>query len=162
MSNRPDAITDDRETRQLMESFGQPFAKALATFVAELRRREANGVEHPADHTGATEDRLPRSWEDLPIAMRQAAEAEIRENEVQLAEGRISSMEFTEDSPAVAAANRLRRTAERKGVSQRELARKLNVSPSVISKVFQNPDRSKVATLRRIAAALQVELAEIV
>ena len=71
-------------------------------------------------------------------------------------------MDFTEDSPAQAAASRLRRVAKEQGVTQQELAKRLGVTPAVISRVFKIPNRSKVDTLRRIADALGVELVEIV
>ncbi|MEW6249342.1 MAG: helix-turn-helix transcriptional regulator [Planctomycetota bacterium] len=43
---------------------------------------------------------------------------------------------------------RLRRVLKAKGMKQSELARRLGVSPVVVSRVLKNPERSTGATLR--------------
>jgi len=45
-----------------------------------------------------------------------------------------------------------------KGVPQKVLVESLKVNPSYISRILKNPDRSKLATLRKISSALDVEL----
>jgi len=86
----------------------------------------------------------------------------MEKNDELVAAGKLEAVEFSADSPAALAASRLGRVARAKGVSQKELAERLGVSASFISKVFKQPDRSKVATLRKIAEALGVEVREIV
>ena len=49
----------------------------------------------------------------------------------------------------------------RRNMSQADLARQLGKSPTSISRIFKAPHRSRVTTLQAIAAALQVELADI-
>jgi len=170
MHGTADLPEQDRRVQQLVDSLGPPFAKALAVFVEELSRHEQSPTSVDAAPSGSSGGvfsalparPLPESWDDLSEAARRELEAEIRRNNALLAAGELEAVEFTEDSPAIAAANRLRRVARAKGVSQKELAERLGVSASSVSKVFRNPDRSKVATLRKIADALGVELREIV
>jgi ribosome-binding protein aMBF1 (putative translation factor) len=70
-------------------------------------------------------------------------------------------VELTEDSPVQAAASRLRQAADAQGITQSEIARRLDVSPAVINRVFKNPDRSRVSTLRRIAEVMGLDLHQI-
>jgi len=169
MHDAADLPDHDRRVQQLVDSLGPPFARALAVFVEELSRQEQTPCL-VVDGNGSSEwvsnalppGALPESWDDLPEAARRELEAEIRRNNERLAAGELEAVEFTEDSPAVAAANRLKGVARAKGVSQKELAERLGVSASSVSKVFRNPDRSKLVTLRKIADALGVELREIV
>lgn len=163
----------DHMVQVLMTSCAQPFAKALATFISELLRQDPaqlaalvsqirSADSLPAGHrSGSSEEGLPASWEELPEALRKAVESEIQQNNKLLAAGKLECMEFGGNPSATIAANRLQQMMDRKEVTQKELARRLDVSPSFINKVFKQPDRSKVATLRRIAEALEVDLAEI-
>ena len=56
----------------------------------------------------------------------------------------------------------LREIVQAKGMSQVELARKAKMDPAMLSRVFKNPDNSKLGTLRRIAKALNVDIAQVV
>jgi len=78
---------------------------------------------------------------------RQAAER----NDALAKAGNLKVIEFTADSPAEAAAGRLKRIARERGIS-----------PAAVNRVFKRPDRSKVATLRKIAAAMGVALHELI
>jgi len=89
---------------------------------------------------------------------RKAAE----ENEALAKAGKLKVGEFTADSPAEAAAGRLKRIARERGISQKAIATKLGVTPAAVNRVFKRPDRSKVATLRKIAAAMGVALHELI
>ena len=55
----------------------------------------------------------------------------------------------------------LRRVARSQVISQKELARRLKVNPSVISRIFKSPEKSSLQTIRRIADALHVSLHDI-
>ena len=48
-----------------------------------------------------------------------------------------------------------------RGVTQAELARRLDKSPTSISRILRNPERSRVDTIRQIAKALKVDLSGI-
>lgn len=65
-----------------------------------------------------------------------------------------------ETAPRFAAA-RLKWLAFQLGLTQKEIARRVGVSPVVINRIFKNPDRSTVATLRKIAKAMGVKLIEL-
>ena len=151
MTDIPHTEGTSPSTRDLLDRLGGPFAKALAVFIRELLRTEQAAGAGPAP-----------SWQELPAALRRELSAEMEKNDELVAAGKLEAVEFSADSPAALAASRLGRVARAKGVSQKELAERLGVSASFISKVFKQPDRSKVATLRKIAEALGVEVREIV
>jgi len=48
------------------------------------------------------------------------------------------------------------------GLSQLQLAERVGVSPPVISRVLKNPEKSRVETIRKVAAALDIELRDII
>ena len=75
--------------------------------------------------------------------------------------GTLRECEFDSRSPSHAVADRIKAIAKERGVSQNALASRLGVSPAVISRILRNPDRSKLDTLRRIAAALDVPVREL-
>jgi len=56
----------------------------------------------------------------------------------------------------------LREIVRSRGISQVELARKAKMDPAMLSRVFKNPDNSKLGTLRRIAKALNVGIEQVV
>jgi len=55
----------------------------------------------------------------------------------------------------------LRRVALSKGFTQKALAHRLRVNPSVVSRIFKRPERSNLQTMRRIAKALGVSVQDI-
>jgi DNA-binding Xre family transcriptional regulator len=149
---------DQSDMRDFLEQFGVPFARALGTFVREV----LEGQNVPAeDGTKGSEIVAPQEWSQLPASVRQHFEATIQRNNELLKSGTLQSFEFTEEAPALGLANRLKAVAKQKGVSQQKLAERLKVSPSFVSKVLKNPDRSQLSTLRRIAEALGVELRDV-
>lgn len=77
------------------------------------------------------------------------------------AAGKLKTVPMDEDFAAEYNARRLRWRAEELGLTQREIARRVGVSPVVINRIFKNPDRSTVATLRKIAKAMGVKLVEL-
>lgn len=148
------------EVRDLLPELEVPFAKALSVFLRELSK----SVSHRRRRGGGGRASLGplQAIDEIDPPLRDELNALMDAYESAAAAGRQETMEFTADSPAEAAAHRLRRAARKQGVSQKQLAERLNVTPAVISRVFKNPDRSKLATIRRIAQALGVELHEIV
>lgn len=60
------------------------------------------------------------------------------------------------------AAARLKWLAFQLDLTQKEIAKRVGVSPVVINRIFKNPDRSTVATLRKIAKAMNVTLFELI
>lgn len=171
MSETQTDPSEIREIRALLKEFGVPFAKALAVFVREsaagLHRTGLNAGDR---HMGGGEDGPSggvtlgplQGIEELDPALRDELNAAIDAYESSASADAQETMEFTANSPVEAATHRLRRVAREQGVTQKELAARLNVTPAVISRVFKNPDRSRLATLRKIAQALDVELHEIV
>jgi len=69
---------------------------------------------------------------------------------------------FDEGAPARFAASRLKWLAFQLNLTQKEIARRVGVSPVVINRIFKDPDRSSVATLRKVAKAMGVKLIELI
>ncbi len=146
-----------QDIRLLLADLGEPFARALAVFVRECRNGGVVGEPAAKPVLGKLQ-----SFDELDPALRERLDTIIDADEAAAEAGTLEMMEFTADSPAQAAAKRLRRVLSDRGLTQKELAKVLGVTPAVVSRVLKNPDRSKVATLRRIADALGIELREIV
>jgi transcriptional regulator with XRE-family HTH domain len=60
------------------------------------------------------------------------------------------------------ASDRLKWLAAQLDLTQKEIAKRVGVSAVVINRIFKNPDRSSVATLRKIAKAMGVKLTELI
>lgn len=164
MASIPDNSTNSPEQAAPLAEFGVAFAKGLAAFLAELQRR---GMLQPGkcavgDAARPAADEPPADWSQLPVDLRRQFEDELARNRTAHASGELSPIEFDEAGVPTAIANRLRQVADVRGVTQKELAQRLNVSPSVINKVFRHPERSKLTTLRKLAAALNVDLRDII
>ena len=66
-----------------------------------------------------------------------------------------------EDVRAQLIRNRLVLALKRRGMTQADLARNLSKSPSQISRIFRNPQRSRLGTLKTIADAIKVDLSDL-
>jgi lambda repressor-like predicted transcriptional regulator len=142
----------------LTQRYAGPFAKALAVFVRELERDRSTPLDPSTKGANSLSEgpELVISLDQRPLATRAIADARRRLNE-----GRLETWPLTATIEGQAA-NRLQHLLKLKGMTQAALARKLGVSPAVVNRVLKRPDRSMVATLRRIAAALHAELWEII
>jgi len=67
-----------------------------------------------------------------------------------------------DDFAAEVAANLLVEARKKAGLTQSQLAAKLKIPQSQISRIERNPDRTTVRTLRRIARALAVDISALV
>jgi DNA-binding XRE family transcriptional regulator len=178
-TKRAPAGPRQEERRKLVNQLGVPFARALAAFIQSLEEGEGTLADFPRASSrfpavfaagggagagaGAGEaDPASGIVGDLDPAMVRRVRQAIAENDALERRGEAEVVEFTADSPAEAAARRLKALAKRQGVSQSELAQRLGVTPAVVSRVFKNPDRSKVQTIRRIAKALGVSVREVI
>lgn len=103
----------------------------------------------------------PRSEVGISLDQRPLAARAVAHARQQLKAGRLETWPLAKTIERQAG-NRLQHLLHQKGMTQAALARKLGVSPAVVNRVLKRPDRSMVATLRRIAAALQAELWEII
>jgi len=101
-----------------------------------------------------------------PIGMALAAFV----REMESAEGLSVAASKPSDAPGVRIDNlfmtemagiHLRRVAQSKGVTQNELARRMKVNPSMITRIFQHPERCEVKTLQRLSRALGVPLRDV-
>ncbi len=86
----------------------------------------------------------------------------IRHADAQEAAGTLVAFEFTDNSPQESIALRVKQLMKQRGLNQRELAKRLKVTPAVISRILRHPSRSKLETLSRIARALDVSVRQLV
>jgi DNA-binding Xre family transcriptional regulator len=155
-------------SRNLAIAFGRPFGVAFAAFLRELS--DATGTELQKMATLGKTIGCPDAETELhdePIERRGAEEraaADAAWAEVQQLEddGKLLKLELDRFTPESVVANRLRQVLKDEGISQADLARRLSISPAVISRMLKDPDRSAVKTLRRVAEALQVDVHEII
>jgi len=150
----------DITPQEAVDRYGEAFARAFAVFVQELAGTDARdktgcgeAQNHPSDDWSYVE-------EDDEALARELAQT-IKENDALARAGKLEAVEVTDKSASKAIADRLRWIIKDRGLTQRELAKRVGVTPARISHVLRNPDRSKVDTLRRIAQALDINLRQI-
>lgn len=146
---------------EIIDRYGEAFARALAVFVRELGGSDALSE----GHLGGRSTRLSNDWhnsdeEDDEALARELART-IKENDALAKAGKLEMFEVTEESASKEIAARLRWIIRDRGLTQKELAKRVGVTPGRISHVLRNPDGSKVGTLRKIAQALDIDLRQI-
>lgn len=145
---------------KLLKRFAEPFARAFAVFARDvsMSRAELEAIEGSrlADRQG-----LGRESEDGSPNLEELARI-IERNDALEKKGKLKCFEINEDTASEALAVRLRRIIKHRGLTQKELAARIGISPVMISRVLKDPDRSKVDTLRKIAQALDIDLREII
>ena len=141
---------------ELIQRLGVPFAHALAAFMIEYERLDRGGSRQEAARTPAPVNRLGElglTQEDLDVIERDRALD---------ARGELEKIAIEDIDPIPLVAARIREVLAERGMTQSDLAKRLEVNASVVSRVLSRPDRAKVATLRRIAEVLDIELYEVI
>ena len=168
MSERDTGVSD-----AMLNRFGEPFARALATFVKALAEQDrfpqAATRPRPAPATDPSEPgRVSIGFAvrelspgDAPALDRRAEQVHAA-NQRAVRAGTLRAVEFDPAKPAKQMGNRLKQLLKQRGVRQAELASALGVAPSVISRVLKHPERSRLATIRSIADAAGIPLNELV
>ena len=140
-----------QSAEEIMSEFARPFARALAVFVDELTRRQDGPIT-------SSREVYPADVEELD---QQELEAEFAQVDKMASEGTLETLELTERTLPELITFRIRAALEAKGWSQARLAEEIGVSATVISRVLKQPDRSRVATLHRIASVLGIDLSRL-
>lgn len=137
-----------QSAESIMREFSGPFAHALAVFVNELREgnQRAKGSALEVPHA------------DVSKGEQRELEAEFAQADDMAEQGTLESLEVTEHTLAEIITLRIRAALEAHGWTQARLAEEIGVSATVISRVLKQPDRSRVATLYRIADVLGMDL----
>jgi len=143
---------------EIMQRYAEPFARALAVFVQELSKSDAGGPLHRDADLACSADTAAEG--DDEALMKELARA-IAENDALEKAGKLEVLEINQDTASKAVAGRLRWIIRDRGLTQKQLAAKIGVTPGRISHVLRNPDRSKVDTLRKLARALDIDLRQI-
>ena len=73
-----------------------------------------------------------------------------------------TSPQINSDTLAEVFARRLKQAIKQSPMTQMQIADKIGVAPSVVSRILKKPDRSKLDTLYRIASAIEMPLRELV
>jgi DNA-binding Xre family transcriptional regulator len=143
---------DTSASDAVVARYGVPFARALAAFVKALAEGDRASNGFVAREVAVTEaPALHRRAEQVYAANQQAARR-----------GTLRTVEFDPAKPAKAAGNRLKQLLKERGIKQTELASRLGVAPSVISRVLKHPERSRLATIQSIADAAGIPLKELI
>lgn len=147
----------------VIEKWSIPFARAFAEFVKNVST-PASGPS--ADLFGKTpvwtEHADGFASRDITLESDPVLFAKIQRKIVQDSPFNGKFVEFDPAVPAKRYGNRLRQIFRDRGIKQAAIARKLNMAPSVISRVLKHPERSRLATIRRIADAAGISLGELV
>lgn len=166
------AITHDSlaAATLLTEILGNVFAKAFALFTVEVLRLLENGdssllealeaaARQRTDGTkpsGVDSPSDGESGEDLSSAADWIKEA------YQQAKGNVTPLDTDPvDRRARLMRDRLALSLKRRDMTQSALAKQLGKTPSQISRIFANPQRSRLSTLAGIADALEVDLSDL-
>ena len=139
--------------KSLTDELGDSFAKAFAKFLKETAA--------PDDTEEAREELEAKlqSSEGLNVAGKKYAEQLHREYEALKKEGKAPPLLRLEDLPKPKPT--LLNLVRQSGITQKELAKKTGMDAAMVSRVLKDPDRSKLATVKRIAHALGVRLGDL-
>jgi DNA-binding XRE family transcriptional regulator len=66
-----------------------------------------------------------------------------------------------EDAVAILAGSRIAAARKKRGMTQAQLGKLLGIPQSQVSRLEKNPDRTSVAMLKRVAAALKVDVSHL-
>ena len=157
------SLSPANSTRQLVEELGAPFAQALGAFIVALQQTQV--PSH--DPMRASRDQLEPELtildpSDVPPEIQRRFDASYAANRAAEQAGTVKRSIFNPNDFARSMSQRIRAVAKSQGVSQSELARRLKVTPAVVSRVFQRPDCARVDTIRRIAVALDVPIEHLI
>ncbi len=130
--------------------FADAFARYTAQVIAHLKNRDFDVLDlAPLDSEGPSKEEvlgLVSSWAQRIYD--QAPEEEPDAEELEAVKARVGR-------------NRLVSAMRERGITQAELARRAKMKPTSISRILKKPERSRVETIRKIAAAIEVNLSEI-
>lgn len=151
-----------QKTDALIDMWSLRFARAYAEFVRTL-----------SEGTSAGSAAADAQWKGGRFAVEDVSSEEDAESFRRMADGhkaflasvKSGSAEMVDFDPAVPARKalgRLKQICKQRSIKQSDIARKLGVAPSVISRVFKHPERSRLQTLRKIADAAGIPMGELI
>jgi hypothetical protein len=146
-------VQPNKELTEMLDVWGAHFARAYAEFVRALSQEPF--ITGPAQPTSAAF--ILQEATD-PAALNRARKSH-REH---LASPHAPTIDFDPAIPAKTAGQRLKLLLKSRGLKQSEIARRLGVAPSVISRVLKYPQRSRLGTIQKIAKAAGIPLGELI
>lgn len=133
------------------------FSKAMNVFMRELGIQPEPAVALAAPRYSGTSTAARRGSR---TAKRGPGTPECLEDQELLAE-LDQSVVVTPQTLSDTVQTRLRSALQQSGLTQRQLAERLGVSPAVVTRILQHPERSKLETLLRVAKAMGTDLATV-
>ena len=163
MVNTPNKVADGDAppidgAQEVLARMGVPFAKALAVFMAEYERAREGATA--TDNEGRSGHPAPRS-RPRAVVTDEDRERAARVDALE-ARGELEKLSLSDIKPERLVAARVRQVLKEKDMTQAQLAHRLGVNPSVISRVLARPEKAKIQTLRNLADALEIELYEVI
>ena len=155
-------VNQSPKTDALIEAWSLRFARAYAEFVRTLSEGAGAAPSFHAAHGttgGFTIEDV--AGEQDPKGYRRMAEGH-KAFLASVKDGSAEMVDFDPAVPATKAFSRLKQICKQRGIKQSDIAQQLGVAPSVISRVFKHPERSRLQTLRRIADAAGIAIGELI
>lgn len=135
-------------TSQISAELGRTFAECFAAYtVTVYSMLVERGLWQPTKQPNPA-----MGLDDMTESVRELYDEACRDDALTITE---------EGARARIARNKLLLALDNRGMNQAKLAKKLGKSRAAISRVFRNPERCRIATLRRIASVLDVDLSDI-
>jgi hypothetical protein len=155
--------TEDK-VANLMDKWGLQFARAFGEFVrVATYTPDSPGINKPPIDTQANnESKGHFAIQELTASSDRKLYERLVKVISEYAEKPVEFVEFSPTGPAKKAGSRLKQVFKVRGIKQADVARRLGVSPAVISRVLKHPERSRLQTIRSIADAAGVSLAELI
>ncbi|MCK4340232.1 MAG: helix-turn-helix transcriptional regulator [Phycisphaerae bacterium] len=144
------------ERRDLALSLARLHGESFAAYVVELLALLGGAAEGDREAEAPVEEAAPASadvLDDAPDWVKEAYQESCRPDAQ------------TDDDATVRARvvrNKLLQALRKQGWSQAELARRMGVSATVISRIFRKPERCKITTLRKVSGKLKVHVSDLI
>lgn len=137
------------------EALGDVFARAFATYTVEvLALLETRGLAAPGPASFGKG--VPKDEDELESA------PEWVKASYACAKQAVEPVDINEaETRARLIRNRLALALKKQQMTQSALAKRLGRSASQISRIFRNPERSRLNTLKKIADAIDVDLSDL-
>ncbi len=124
--------------------------------------RRKTKAKNPSEHQYVIENGRPK-YVLVPVdEYEQLIKADMVKQAVKQIESKDDDFVDADDLALQIAGDRIARARKSAGLTQQQLAKKLNIPQSQISRIERNPDHTTIRTLKRVAKALKVDVRALV
>lgn len=125
-------------------------------------RSRRTTLKTPNEHQYVIENGKPK-YVLVPVdEYEQLIKADMVKQAVKQIESKDNDFVDADDVAMKIAGDRIARARKSAGLTQQQLAKKLNIPQSQISRIERNPDHTTIRTLKRVAKALKVDVRTLV